>query len=71
MRGNRFRQLTAAAGRKRAEEARAQTPPGQQPTVGRHIINNRVIKVDGNKAHGVAYWASGRPGVRSVRLPGL
>jgi uncharacterized protein (TIGR02246 family) len=45
-----------AAGRKRTEEARAKTPPGQQPTVGRHIINNMVIKVDGNKAHGVAYW---------------
>lgn len=45
-----------AAGRKRTEEARAKTPPGQQPTVGRHIINNMVIEVDGNKAHGVAYW---------------
>ena len=45
-----------AAGRKRTEEARANTPAGQQPNVGRHIINNMVIKVDGNKAHGVAYW---------------
>jgi hypothetical protein len=45
-----------AAGRKRTEAARANTPAGQQPTVGRHIINNMVIKVDGNKAHGVAYW---------------
>jgi len=41
-----------AAGRKRTEEARAKTPPGQQPTVGRHIINNMVIEVDGNEAHG-------------------
>ena len=23
-----------------------------QPTVGRHIINNMVIEVDGNEAHG-------------------
>jgi hypothetical protein len=45
-----------AAGRKRTEQARANTPPGQQPAVGRHIINNMVIEVDGNKAHGVAYW---------------
>lgn len=45
-----------AAGRKRTEEARANTPAGTQPNVGRHIINNMVIKVEGNKAHGVAYW---------------
>ena len=45
-----------AAGRKRTEAARANTPPGKRPTVGRHIINNMVIKVEGNKAHGVAYW---------------
>ena len=45
-----------AAGRKRTEEARAKTPAGQQPSVGRHIINNMVIKVDGDKAHGAAYW---------------
>jgi uncharacterized protein (TIGR02246 family) len=44
------------AGRKRTEEARARTPPGKRPNVGRHIINNMVITVDGNKAHGVAYW---------------
>ena len=58
-----------AAGRKRTEEARAKTPAGQMPSVGRHIINNMVIKIDGNKAHGVAYWthmtsgADGRGGV--------
>jgi len=47
-----------AGGRKRTEAARANTPAGQQPTVGRHIINNMVIQVDrnGKKAHGVAYW---------------
>jgi hypothetical protein len=45
-----------AAGRKRTEEARAKTPAGQQPTVSRHIINNMVIIVNGNKARGLAYW---------------
>ncbi len=43
-------------GRKRTEEARAKTPAGERPSVGRHIINNMVIKIDGNKARGVAYW---------------
>src|SRR3569833_991156 len=46
-----------ADGRKRTEEARAKTPPGERPTVGRHIINNMVIKVDGNKARALAYWS--------------
>ena len=46
-----------ADGRKRTLEARAKTPKGEQPSVGRHIINNMVIKViDANKARGVAYW---------------
>jgi uncharacterized protein (TIGR02246 family) len=45
-----------ADGRKRTEDARAKTPKGEQPSVGRHIINNMVIKIDGNKARGVAYW---------------
>jgi hypothetical protein len=56
-------------GRKRTEEARAKTPAGQRPSVGRHIISNIVVKVDGSKARGVAYWshmtsgADGRGGV--------
>ena len=45
-----------ADGRKRTEEARAKTPAGERPSIGRHVINNMVIKIDGNKAHGVAYW---------------
>jgi hypothetical protein len=45
-----------AAGRKRTEEARANTPEGQRPSIGRHIISNIVVKIDGDKAHGVAYW---------------
>ena len=44
------------AGRKRTLEARANTPKGERPRVGRHIINNIVVTVDGNKAHGLAYW---------------
>jgi len=43
-------------GRKRTEEARANVKPGELPSVGRHIINNIVVKIDGKKAHGVAYW---------------
>jgi hypothetical protein len=46
-----------ADGRKRTEEARAKTEAGKRPNVGRHIINNIVVKIDGNKAHGVAYWS--------------
>jgi hypothetical protein len=45
-----------ADGRKRTEEARAKTPAGERPSIGRHVINNIVIKIDGKKAHGVAYW---------------
>lgn len=45
-----------ASGRKRTEEARAKTPEGQRPSVGRHIINNMVVKIDGDKARGVSYW---------------
>ena len=46
-------------GRKRTEEARAKTPAGQRPSVGRHIISNIVVTIDsgGNKARGVAYWS--------------
>lgn len=43
-------------GRKRQEEARANTPAGERPRVGRHIINNTVVKVDGDKARSVSYW---------------
>jgi SnoaL-like domain len=45
-----------ADGRARTEEARAKTPAGERPSIGRHIINNIVVTIDGNKAHGVAYW---------------
>ncbi|MCW2365854.1 hypothetical protein M2333_001593 [Sphingobium sp. B11D3B] len=43
-------------GRKRAVEARAKVPAGERPKGGRHIISNIVVKLDGNKAHGLAYW---------------
>jgi hypothetical protein len=45
-----------ADGRKRTEEARAKTPAGERPSIGRHVINNIVVTIDGNKAQGVAYW---------------
>jgi len=43
-------------GRKRTLEARASTPKGERPRVGRHIINNIIVTIDGNKARGLAYW---------------
>lgn len=43
-------------GRKRTLEARANTPEGERPRVGRHIINNIVVTIDGDKARGLAYW---------------
>jgi hypothetical protein len=46
-----------ADGRKRTEETRAKTPADQRPSVGRHVISNIVVKVDGNKARSVAYWS--------------
>ena len=30
--------------------------PGMRPAVGRHNISNIVVKIDGNKASGRAYW---------------
>jgi hypothetical protein len=30
--------------------------PGMRPAVGRHNISNIVVKIDGNKATGRAYW---------------
>jgi SnoaL-like protein len=57
---NKGRQAIAkfiADGRKRTEETRAKTPAGERPSIGRHIINNMVIKIDGDKAHAVAYWS--------------
>lgn len=43
-------------GRKRTLEARAKTPKGERPGIGRHIISNIVVTVDGDKARGLAYW---------------
>jgi len=31
-------------------------PEGERPRVGRHIISNIVVKVDGDRATGRAYW---------------
>ena len=37
-------------------QSRPSTPEGERPRVGRHIISNIVVKVDGDKATGRAYW---------------
>lgn len=39
-----------------AQAAAAKTAPKLRPATGRHNITNIVIKVDGDKASGVAYW---------------
>ena len=41
---------------KRAQDQATKNAPGQRPVVGRHNISNIVIKIDGNKAVGRAYW---------------
>ena len=35
---------------------RPSTPEGERPRVGRHIISNIVVKINGNRATGQAYW---------------
>ena len=41
---------------KRASDDAAKDTSGLRPVVGRHNISNIVIKIDGNKAEGRAYW---------------
>jgi hypothetical protein len=43
-------------GRQRTVAARANTPAGERPRIGRHIINNIVVTIDGDKARALAYW---------------
>jgi len=43
-------------GRESTLQARANTPEGERPRIGRHIINNIVVKVDGDTATAQAYW---------------
>ena len=38
------------------EQSKPGTPEGERPRVGRHIISNIVVKIDGDKATGRAYW---------------
>lgn len=45
-----------ADGRENTLQVRANTPDGERPSIGRHIINNIVVKVDGDTATSQAYW---------------
>jgi len=45
-----------APGNGGSEQSRPSTPEGERPRVGRHIISNIVVKVDGDRATGRAYW---------------
>ena len=38
------------------EQSGRNTPEGERPRVGRHIISNIVVKIDGDRATGRAYW---------------
>jgi len=44
------------AGMRRPKEATEKESANLRPATGRHNITNIVIKVEGNKAKGVAYW---------------
>jgi len=50
-----IRNLIAGMAKNDAERA-SQDTSGLRPAVGRHNISNIVIKIDGNKAVGRAYW---------------
>jgi hypothetical protein len=50
-----IRNLIAGMAKSDAERA-SQDTSGLRPAVGRHNISNIVIKIDGNKAVGRAYW---------------
>ena len=41
---------------KRAEDEAAKDTSGLRPAAGRHNISNIVVKIDGDKASGRAYW---------------
>ena len=43
-------------GDNRGEQSEPSVPEGERPRVGRHIISNIVVKVDGDRATGRAYW---------------
>jgi len=50
-----IRKLVAGMAKTDADQA-AKDTSGLRPAVGRHNISNVVIKIDGNKAVGRAYW---------------
>lgn len=50
-----IKKLIAEMGKRASDEASKDTS-GLRPAVGRHNISNIVIKIDGDKATGRAYW---------------
>lgn len=50
-----IKKVIADMGKRTADQA-AKDAPGTRPAVGRHNISNIVIKIEGNKAEGRAYW---------------
>ncbi len=56
LKGRKAIQDFIASGEQDRTQQRASTPAGERPRVGRHIISNIVVKIDGDKATGRAYW---------------
>jgi ketosteroid isomerase-like protein len=51
-----IKKVVAAMGKRAADQSAKNAAPGMGPVVGRHNITNIVIKIDGDKAEGRAYW---------------
>lgn len=56
LKGRKTIQEFIASGEEDRTQSVASTPAGERPRVGRHIISNIVVKIEGDKATGRAYW---------------